>query len=71
MVFRYRLNVGRRAVDHAQNLARRCLLFQGLLQFLEEPSVLAFLLQAATAPAIKEGNSSRGDGVVYGEGCFI
>src|SRR5215813_12369628 len=35
----HRLNVRRRAGDHAQNFTRRRLLFQRLLQFVEQPHV--------------------------------
>ena len=36
----HRLDVRRRAGDHAQNLTRRRLLLQRLLEFLEQPDVL-------------------------------
>ena len=36
----HRLNIRRRAGDHAQDLARRRLLLQRFLEFLEQPHVL-------------------------------
>jgi hypothetical protein len=36
----HRLEIGRRAGDHSQDLRRRRLLFQGLLRLLEQPNVL-------------------------------